>query len=85
MPTPTTREMPHTLPSIIPVLEGSGVARTKRSAAATAATAAETVERLRNWASGRCLDADRPGLYARGSAATEEPGRGVRRGDPSSN
>ena len=43
MPTPTTREMPHTLPSIIPVLEGSGVARTKRSAAATAATAAETV------------------------------------------
>lgn len=28
-----------------------------------AATAAESVERLRSWASGRCLDADRPGVY----------------------
>ena len=30
-----------------------------------AVTAGESVERLRNWASGRCLSADRPGLYTR--------------------
>lgn len=29
------------------------------------ATAAETVERLRSWAEGRCLSADRPGVYRR--------------------
>ena len=28
-----------------------------------ARTAGETVERLRSWASGRCLSADRPGIY----------------------
>ena len=33
-----------------------------------AVTAAETVDRLRSWASGRCLDADRPGIYANGQA-----------------
>jgi len=33
-----------------------------------AATAAESVERLRTWASGRCLDADRPGIYSNGQA-----------------
>jgi len=31
-----------------------------------AVTAAETVDRLRKWASGRCLDADRPGIYNNG-------------------
>jgi SpoVK/Ycf46/Vps4 family AAA+-type ATPase len=31
--------------------------------APVAATAAESVERLRQWASGRCLSADRPGIY----------------------
>jgi len=31
-----------------------------------AVTAAETVGRLREWASSRCLDADRPGIYANG-------------------
>lgn len=31
-----------------------------------AVTAAETVDRLRTWASGRCLDADRPGIYNNG-------------------
>ncbi|HEV3300770.1 MAG TPA: AAA family ATPase [Planctomycetaceae bacterium] len=30
-----------------------------------AATAAESVERLRNWASGRCLSADKTGIYRR--------------------
>jgi len=36
-----------------------------------AVTAAETVDRLRNWASGRCLDADRVGIYANGQAGTK--------------
>lgn len=31
-----------------------------------AVTAGETVDRLRKWASGRCLDADRPGIYNNG-------------------
>ena len=33
-----------------------------------AVTAGEIVERLRHWASGRCLDADRPGIYTNGQA-----------------
>ncbi len=33
-----------------------------------AVTASESVERLRTWASGRCLDASRPGIYTRGTA-----------------
>jgi ATPase family associated with various cellular activities (AAA) len=33
-----------------------------------AVTAAESVERLRNWASCRCLSADRPGIYRRDQA-----------------
>ena len=32
-----------------------------------AVTAAESVERLRTWASGRCLNADQPGIYTRES------------------
>jgi hypothetical protein len=48
-----------------------------------AVTAAESVERLRNWASGRCLSAYRPGLYVRESAGTagapERTGRKVAR------
>ena len=51
-----------------------------------AVTAGESVERLRAWASGRCLAADRPGLYARRTGAGEAPGgRAVHRGDPSAN
>jgi ATPase family associated with various cellular activities (AAA) len=34
-----------------------------------AVTAAESVERLRSWASGRCLSADRPGIYRREESA----------------
>jgi hypothetical protein len=49
-----------------------------------AVTAGESVERLRNWAAGRCLSADRPGLYTRATEAAIKPGRNVRR-DPSSN
>ena len=49
-----------------------------------AVTAGEVVERLRSWAAGRCLAADRPGLYTRAVPASIKPGRNVRR-DPSSN
>ena len=49
-----------------------------------AVTAGESVERLRTWASGRCLSADRPGLYTRGGDVTPKSGRNVRR-DPSTN
>jgi ATPase family protein associated with various cellular activities (AAA) len=34
-----------------------------------AVTSAESVERLRNWASGRCLSADKPGIYRRDAQA----------------
>jgi hypothetical protein len=49
-----------------------------------AVTAGESVERLRSWAAGRCLSAERPGLYTRVSETSSKPGRSVRR-DPSSN
>lgn len=51
-----------------------------------ARTAHESVERLRTWASGRCLNADAPGgIYACNPNATPKPGRKVQRADPSSN
>ncbi len=54
--------------------------------AVIARTAAESVERLRTWASGRCLSADGTGgIYQRnGSTETGKPGRKVRP-DPSNN
>ncbi|MDG3005939.1 AAA family ATPase [Paludisphaera mucosa] len=50
-----------------------------------AVTAGESVERLRSWASGRCLAADRPGVYTRGGSTLDGPRREVRRGAPSDN
>ena len=52
-----------------------------------AVTAAESVDRLRNWASGRCLSADRPGIYQRESSGTSSPPASRRRvsRDPSNN
>jgi len=51
-----------------------------------ARTAHEAVERLRTWASGRCLSADDPGLYTRNpNTGSVKPGRRVRRSDPSNN
>ncbi len=44
-----------------------------------AVTAAESVERLRTWATGRCLSAEQPGLYARTAATNEGPRRKVSR------
>lgn len=49
-----------------------------------AATAAEQVERLRSWASGRCLSASAPGIYRRHGEETPRPGRSLKRG-PSNN
>jgi hypothetical protein len=51
-----------------------------------ARTAYESVQRLRTWASGRCLSADLPGIYkANADDATVKSGRKVRRQDPSDN
>ena len=49
-------------------------------------TAAESVERLRTWASGRCLDAEKSGIYQRQATNTKgaTPRRRVIR-DPSAN
>jgi hypothetical protein len=55
-----------------------------RNIVPVAVTAGESVERLRTWAAGRCLSADRPGLYTRAAETSIKPGRNVRR-DPSSN
>lgn len=44
-----------------------------------AITAAESVERLRTWATGRCLSAEQPGLYSRSAAASDGPRRKVAR------
>ena len=49
------------------------------------ATAAESVERLRTWAAGRCLDADEGAIYRHNGAAKARPGRKVRRPGPSNN
>ena len=49
-----------------------------------AVTASESVERLRGWASGRCLDADSGGIFRRDGKSAGQPRRKVRR-DPSNN
>jgi len=49
-----------------------------------AVTAAESVEKLRTWASGRCLSADQPGIYQKTDKPGESPRRRVSR-NPSSN
>jgi ATPase family associated with various cellular activities (AAA) len=62
----------------VPLIEAA------QSVVPVAVTAGEAVEKLRNWASGRCLSADRPGLYTRGSNGSNPPGRSINR-DPSLN
>ncbi len=49
-----------------------------------ATTASESVERLRNWASGRCLSADQAGVYKFTANSTGKSRRKVKR-DPSLN
>ena len=47
--------------------------------------AGESVEKLRQWASGRCLSADRPRIYSREGNGLPRSGRSVHRGDPNVN
>ena len=49
-----------------------------------AVTAAESVKRLREWAGGRCLDADQPGIYEAGRQPDKRRRRSIPR-DPSLN
>src|ERR1017187_5918690 len=49
-----------------------------------AVTAVESMEKLRTWASGRCLSASNPGIYSRDGQTLPKPGRRLRR-DPSDN
>jgi SpoVK/Ycf46/Vps4 family AAA+-type ATPase len=44
-----------------------------------AVTAAESMEKLRSWASGRCLNASEQGIYARDNQTTSKSGRRVQR------
>jgi hypothetical protein len=48
-------------------------------------TAAEDIEHLRTWASGRCLSASAPGFYRRQSEEQPRLSRRVQRGGPSAN
>lgn len=50
-----------------------------------ARTAAESVSKLRQWASGRCLSADRPGIYVCQEPTGDGPRRRVRRAGDSQN
>jgi SpoVK/Ycf46/Vps4 family AAA+-type ATPase len=50
-----------------------------------AVTASEQVERLRSWASGRCLSASIPGVYRRDGDPAVKPSRRVQRGGGSNN
>jgi len=50
-----------------------------RNVVPVSATAAESVERLRTWASGRCLSAYQSGLYRRDPSTPDKPVRRVTR------
>lgn len=54
-----------------------------RQVVPVAATAAESVEKLRDWASGRCLSAAAPGLYQRTGGTAAGARRRVSRGSAS--
>ena len=49
-----------------------------------AVTAAESIQRLRDWAHGRCLSADQVGVYRHSTPTPVKPGRKISR-DPSNN
>lgn len=49
-----------------------------------AVSAAETLDKLRTWASGRCLSADRPGIYTKPTTLDGKASRRVQR-EPSAN
>src|SRR5262249_50758747 len=65
-------------------LLGIGLIEAAQFIVPVAVTAGESIERRRCWASGRCLSADRPGLYTRDAGVAGQAGRSVKR-NPSSN
>lgn len=70
-------------------LLGVSLIDASRNVVPIAHTAGETVQRLRTWAHGRCLDASRPGLYQSTAPpapkAEGEPRRQIERLDPGLN
>jgi hypothetical protein len=56
-----------------------------RNVVPVAVTAAESVDRLRSWTAGRCLDASSPGIYTRGSKGDAATATGRRVARPGSN
>ncbi len=62
----------------VPLLEAA------QNVVPVAVTAAESVQKLRSWASGRCLNADTPGVYRCAGTSATKPGRKINR-DPSTN
>ena len=62
------------------------VAAAAQNIVPVAHTARESVEQLRAWAAGRCLDADRGGMYRHGPKNRgSRPGRRIQRVDPLNN
>ena len=62
----------------VPLTEAS------RNVVPVAVTASESIERLRSWASGRCLNADSPGIFSHATRPTKRR-RSVSRSNPSQN
>lgn len=54
-----------------------------RNVVPVSVTSAEQIERLRDWASGRCLSASAPGIYSKNGEQAVKPARRIQR--PSSN
>ncbi len=70
------------------VLLGISLQDAARYIVPVSVTAAEGIAELQKWASGRCLDASRPGVYRAGSSGKEaaaQPTRRVRGYRPSDN
>ena len=84
----TVDEMTNVPPTLRAALEREHplvpLTQAARHVVPVAVTAAEQVERLRAWASGRCLSASAPGMFTRDGAPSTKPSRRVQRG-PSSN
>ena len=56
-----------------------------RNVVPVAVTAAEQVERLRTWATGRCLSSGNPGIFGREDESTPRPSRRLQRGAGNNN
>ena len=56
---------------------GRSIATAAQNVVPVAVTAAESVNRLRDWASGRCLNAEAAGIYARNPNRVPKPRRHI--------